>query len=215
MRQKCKALGAFPAAAILWLCGGIPLHAGPTDLCVSCADPSQTYICRVDTPGGSPGEKALQLFCIMKTARQGGHSACSVRHQGNAGCEGQVVSHIYDGPVLPAALRERANIPDQPQSLPGQDLGGLPPAPAQRGGEPDTLVEMGGPAVNAGKSAARTMRNAAGNTGETIGHLGKKAGRGASEATRDAGSAVGSAARYTYNCIKSLFRNCSGSSADQ
>jgi len=219
MRQIRKSLRLVPAFALMCVGGSGLLQAGQTDLCISCSDPSETYVCRVDTPGGSPGDKALQFFCIVKTAKLGGHSACSVKRSGNAECSGRVVSHVYDGPVLPAELREKADaIPDQPQNLPGQEMSGLPPAPKQRGGEPDTLVEMTGPAMNAGKAAARStsraVRNAAGSTGETIGHYGKKAGRSASEATRDAGSAVGGAARYTYNCIKSLFRNCSGSSSD-
>lgn len=218
MRLMRIAMGTIPAIAILSLGSALPARAGQTDLCITCADPSQTYICRVDLPGGNPGGKALQLFCIMKTAKLGGHSACSVRRRGNDQCDGRVVSHVYDGPVLPATLLETPDIPAHPQQLPGQDPGGLPPAPGQRGGEPETLLEMTGPAVDAGKAAARStgraVRNAASSTGETIGNLGKKAGRGASEATRDTGSAIGNAARYTYNCLRSLFRDCRGSSSE-
>lgn len=216
MRQIGKFPVCLAAITAMSLPGMLSARAGQVDLCISCADPRQTYVCRVETPKGSPGEKALQLYCIIKTAKHGGHSACSVSRTGNAECNGPVMSHVYDGPVMPEILR--SNIPAQPTQLPGQNASGLD-VPKQKGGEPGTLIEMSGPAANAGKSAARStgraVRNAAGGTGHTIGTIGKKAGRGvgntaksAGEVARDAGSAVGGAARYTYSCLRSFFRHC-------
>lgn len=225
MRQLRAASGVITAATLYMMTAAAPLKAEPTDLCVTCADPGATYVCRVDTPGGSPGEKALQLYCIVKTAKLGGHSACSVRRGAAADCNGRVVSHVYEGPVLPRVVREISPLPGTPAALPAQDTAGAPPPPPQRGGEPETLVEMTAPAVRAGRAAARStsraVRNAASGTGDAIGSIGKRAGRGVSytaksagEATRDAGSAIGNAARYTYGCVTSLFRNCGGSSTE-
>lgn len=176
----------------------MPAHAGQTDLCVSCTDPRQTYICRVDTPRGSPGDKALQLYCIIKTAKAGGHTSCTVRRDAGAACDGPVMSHVYSGPLIPEALRsavERGR-----NSSPGQETGAVSDVPQQKGGEPDTLVEMTGPAVNAGKAAVR-------GTGRTIGKIGKKTGQQVGKTARGAKSA----ARFTYDCVVSFFKDCSKS----
>ena len=182
--------------------------AAPADFCVICSEPRQTYVCRVDTPRASPGDQALQLYCMVRTAKDGGHKSCSIERNASVACNGPVKAYTYDGPAIPEALRSAAQQLRQNRSeTPGPST--VPNAPAQKGGEPDTLVKMTTRAVDAGKGSVKStggaVKNAAGKTGKTIGKVGKKAGSGVSKTARGAKSA----ARYAYDCVRSLFRDCS------
>jgi hypothetical protein len=209
MKPRLAALtGSAALVAALATAGAA--RADQTELCVTCADPQQTYVCRVDTPRGSPGEKALQLFCIIKTAKEGGHSSCAVRRDTGIACEGTLKSFSYNGPAIPEALRSAAQQP-APGERPAQGSEAIPQTPPQKGGEPETLVEMTSRAVGASKdgvrATGRAVRNVAGGTGHAIGNIGKKAGKQVGKAARGAKSA----ARVAYDCLTSFFKDCSTS----
>lgn len=186
-----------------------PARAEMVDLCVACSAPEQTYVCRVNAPRADAGDNALQLFCVVKTAKDGGHASCAVRRETGVPCDGPVRLYTYDGPAIPQSLRSNAR--QAPQRPPGQDDIAIPAAPPQKGGEPETLVDMTSRAVDAGKggvkSTGKAVGKAAGGTGRVIGKAGKSAGKQVGKGVRGAKSA----ARYAYDCVKSFFRNCSGS----
>ncbi len=195
------------AALLCLLAGTAPgVRAGQSDLCVICTDPQQTYVCSVAVSQAMPSKKALQLYCIVKTAKEGGHRSCSIRGETEAACDGKVISYSYDGPALPGVLRSAT----RPQTLeqPPVRLETTPEAPPRQPGEPETLVEMTSRAVDAGKQGAKAtggaIRDAAGKPGKTIGKIGKKAGKGVGKTARGARSA----ARLAYDCVLSLFRDC-------
>lgn len=189
------------ACALGWAGANGSAHAQTKDFCVVCSDPQQTYLCRVATGRANPPGEALQLYCMVRTAKDGGHKSCAIaRNPASACAAGLIKTYSYDGPALPKAVREsrerRRQNADPNKTPPVPSL--IPEMPKQKGGEPDTLVEM-------------TTK-----TGKKIGRLGKKAtktvgktARGAGQIARDAGSTVGRAARFTYDCITSLFRDCS------
>lgn len=186
------------------------LRAGQTDYCVVCKDPAQTYTCRVNTPDANPGDKALQLYCIIKTAKDGDHRSCKVERKTGVDCIGPVRTYSYRGPDLPKILRPKPG-PDAHSNPVSTETAARTEPPARKGEEPDTLVEITGRAVGAGKDGVEAtggaIKNAAGATGKTIGKIGKKAGKQVGKTARGASSA----ARYAYDCVKSLFRECGGS----
>lgn len=190
--------------------------AGQSELCVVCSQPAQTYRCRVDTANASPGEEALRLYCIFRTARDGGHGSCAAQRDAGAACDGPVKAYSYAGPEIPEALR--STVRKMRENRGGQDrFRNSPPADAPPRGEgpPETLIEMGSRAVDAGKQGVKStggaVRDAAGTTGRTIGKVGKTAGKQVGRTVRGAGEA----ARFTYDCVLSLFTDCFASSPSE
>ena len=62
--QKLAAV-AFAALA--------PAAAEGASYCVTCTGPDQTYVCNV-TGEGTRRTDALKLYCIVRTAKEGGHA---------------------------------------------------------------------------------------------------------------------------------------------
>lgn len=188
MRRSCWARSGLAALAAGVAAAAAPALSLATELCVVCAEPQQTYRCRVENAQGR--DEAIKLYCVIRTAKDGGHKSCAVAAQSDAPCEGALKTYSADGLGIPNALRqsqeqwrqEQAHVP-----LPAGAPRLTQPQPKQ--GQPKTLVQM------------------TGKTGKKIGKLGKKTG----VAAVDAGSAVGRAARFTLHCLKSLFRDCSRS----
>lgn len=180
-----RATAAFLLSAAAW---AMPASAGPSNLCVTCSEPAQSYVCSVDSPL-SDNSQALQLFCIIKLAKEGGHKSCAVSKGIEPGkCPGVVKNYRYDGPSLPAQLRTgEGNFAHAPQAPAGE-------TGTQKSGPPDTLVEAAKAAPGA---ASRAVRN-----------VGKGAGEKVGSAAKGVGSKIGDAARNAYDCVTSLFRGC-------
>ncbi|MGE0612753.1 MAG: hypothetical protein AB7G34_05555 [Hyphomicrobiales bacterium] len=168
--------------------------AAPANLCVSCSEPAQTYICSVDSPL-SNNSQALQLYCVIKLAKEGNHKSCAVSKDIEPGkCPGTVKAYRYDGPNLPGQLGSgEGNFARTPQT--GTT------AEDEKSGPPDTLVEAARAAPGA---ASRAVRNVGKGAGEKVG----SAAKGAGHAAKNVGSRIGDAAR----CVTSLFRGCGSSS---
>ncbi|MEE9590779.1 MAG: hypothetical protein V3V97_22490, partial [Hyphomicrobiaceae bacterium] len=82
------AVGLFTVAS--------PSSAKDATYCVTCTGPDQTYRCRVDAGGSKPSD-ALKLYCVIRTAKEGGHGSCSAV-RGSA-CNGIEKVYSYDGPL--------------------------------------------------------------------------------------------------------------------
>lgn len=196
------------SAAVICALAQMPVaaRAAQSNLCVACTDPQQTYVCSVETSHSMPNKKALQLYCIVKTAKDGGHRSCSIQGDTETACEGKVLSYRYGGPEIPSALRSAVQ-PRPPAAEPENTA----ETSSQRKDQPETLVEMGSRAVNASKEGAKAtgevIRDAAGRPAKTIGKIGQKTGKGVGKTARGAGSA----ARFAYDCMRSLFRDCKSS----
>lgn len=199
--------GLIGMAAVLP--GSSPGAAADGQFCIACKDPDQVYRCRVDTPQADLNRKGLELYCIIKTAKDGGHGSCAVQSNTGGACAGPVRSYTFRAPEVPAEVRDAA---ERFRDRHADDEGDSR-LPKQKGGEPETLVDMTSRAVGASGEAAR---GAAGTTGDTVGTIGQvvgKAAKGAGSAAKTTGGAVTNAARTAYDCVRSLFSDC-GSSGD-
>ena len=98
MRHASLTGAAVPLAAALLLCALPGAEAGDAAYCVTCKGPDQTYLCRVTGEEVSRSD-AVKLYCVVRTAKEGGHSSCSARDA--SGCVGVEKSYSYDGPGIP------------------------------------------------------------------------------------------------------------------
>jgi hypothetical protein len=199
------------SAALLFAFALTPPEAAAdqSELCIVCSQPAQTYRCRVDTANASPGKEALRLYCIFRTAKDGSHKSCAAQRNADSACEGPVKAYSYAGPEIPEKLR--STVRKMRENRTGDDrFGDNRPAdaPLREDGPPETLVEMGSRAVDAGRQGVRStggaVRDVTGSTGRAIGKVGKTAGEQVGRTVRGAGSA----ARFTYDCVLSLFTDC-------
>ncbi len=176
------------------------VHAEPQQFCVKCVDPDQTYVCQVDTTQPVARADGLQLYCIVRTSKEGGHRSCAVDSTPLANCAGQLKSYTFAAPAAPSGTQatieqDRQNFTSDPEAAEAPGAGEDTPATvvgASKRGIQSTGQAVGG--------AARGMGKAAGRVGS---------------ATKKTGSAVGGATKRAYNCVRSLFRDCRSSDQPQ
>lgn len=204
------------AICALFLLTPSPGLAETQDYCVICSDPDQTYRCQLNTLGASSGNKGMQLYCIIRLSKDGGHKSCAVRAASSAVCEGPVRTYAFTAPAIPSKLKNAA---DKIRNS-GNGTPDIQETPAnQNEGEPKTLFEMTGRAVKASRKGVKNTRQAvggaAGATTRKVGNAARGAGKGVTKgaqkvgaATRKTGSAVGNAAKTALNCLKSWFKEC-------
>lgn len=171
-------------------------NAASIDYCVTCKGPDETYRCRVQGSGATQSD-ALKLYCVVRTAKEGGHASCSAKRAG-AGCVGLVKVYQYDGPALPATADPRLRQLNERVERDGRAFD------EKSGGQPKSLFELGDRAYDASK---RGLRNA-----------GSAVGLGASEPKAAAPPPPPAAqtnkresknfAHRSYDCVMSLFRDC-------
>jgi hypothetical protein len=119
--------------------------------CVVCKGPDQTYLCRVETPLANPNNKGLELYCIIRTSKDGGHKSCAVDTRSAADCAGPVKTYTFQAPTIPPNLRSAVErYRNRPKKA--EEEQSLPP---QKGGEPKTLVDVTGRAVDASREGLR------------------------------------------------------------
>ena len=201
--------------------------------CVTCKGPDQTYRCRVNGDLGSQSD-ALKLYCVVRTAKEGGHASCSARDD-LAGCNGAEKTFSYDVPSIPSDLAQDPRVKklrdqmarenkkfrqdDEPsKSLVGVSRRGIRNLRASLGGGEDeeqspppqstTLPQDPLPELPAQSSPPLPL------SAVTEPSL-QSAGIPLESATPppERRNRVGSFTRNTYRCMRSLFRNC-GSDAE-
>jgi len=144
MPKRARAIAGM-AFATAWLSAGAAA-ARDVAYCVTCQGPDQTYLCRV-TGADLPKSDALKLYCVIRSAKEGGHASCGARDDA-AGCNGIPREYSYTGPELPSgfAVREEAPAAGAPTPLQGAA------EPERRG--PKTVVE----AIGASRRGLRNVR---------------------------------------------------------
>ena len=183
--------------------------------CVVCKDPNQTYVCQVDTPHANPSDKGLQLYCIIRISKDGSHNSCAVQTNSADACDGPVKAYAFQAPAIPPQLRETV---DRLRKSREKDVDEQT-VPPQKGGEPETLIDMSGRAAKASReglsNTGRAVKGAASTTKGKVGKAARGVGKGVTKAagkvgsaTKKTGSAAASAAKTAYDCLKSLFKEC-------
>lgn len=225
-------LAMLLATAFVWLAP--PAMAANAVYCVTCKNPDQTYRCKVAGVGSRPHD-ALKLYCVIRTAKEGNHATCKATAIAPS-CRGVVKVYNYDGPSLPEEVIADPRVQKLKKRAEQDKRAFEKPA----GGEPKTLFELGGRAVDASRKGLRNAGSAIGVTSsadeapatanaelppaaesapppaeqpvetsmaepsESVGTATRM-----KHAAQNAGSAVGGFARKSYNCVLSLFSNCS------
>ncbi len=119
--------------------------------CVTCTGPAQTYLCQI-TGENVPRTDAMKLYCIVRTAKEGGHASCGAKNE-TAGCNGIPKVYAYDGPSLPAMTTpQQAGAPIEENIDEAFE-------PKARDGAPKTLVEATGRAYSASRRGIRNVKS--------------------------------------------------------
>jgi hypothetical protein len=208
---------AIAAGAVAWAVQ--PSFADDAAYCVHCSGPNQTYVCKVDAGGGKASD-ALKLYCVVRTAKEGHHASCSAERATPA-CNGVEKVYSYDGPMPedlaadPRVKKLTDKIADEQKPF---------DKPKDDGKAPKTLVELGGRAVNASRQGWRSAR---GVLSESSGDQTLPAGEPLTLEEQNAAIAAQAAPpnpspeashpnrmQRAYHCMMSLFRHCSGESAE-
>jgi hypothetical protein len=210
------------AALVYIACYSHTAGAETQQYCVACKDPEQTYICQVETPHSNPSDKGMQLYCIIKTSKDGGHSSCTVLANKTENCSGSIKKFTFQAPAIPSEVKSAVDrFRNSNQTKPDEQL--IPP---QKGDEPKTLIDMTGRAVKASrKGLSNTGQAVSGAASSTTGKAGKAArgvGKGVKKAagkvgsvTKKSGRAVGGAAKTAFDCIKYFFKECGSKKTDE
>ena len=222
--QRACLLAAFATSLLAYATQAA--NAAEASYCVSCKNPDQTYLCQV-TAGGSRPSDALKLYCIIRTAKEGGHSSCSAERD-SRGCNGIAKVYSYDGP-MPEDLASDPHVKKFTDKLEREQKIFQPP----QGNQPKTLVELGGRAVKSSRQGFRNARSRFGGSSQEINQslpeqplsydpaplAAESAPPPAPDVSQPnraqrASSAVGGFARKGYRCVASLFRKCSEEPVD-
>ena len=217
-RHACAKLPGIASCAAILICLAASARAGEASYCVTCTGPDQTYRCRVTGEGSKPSD-ALKLYCVIRTAKEGHHASCSAENATPA-CAGVEKVYSYDGPAIPDDLAQDPRV----KSLMNRINHDNEAFDKPKGQGPQTMVELTGRALSASRQGLRNARSAFGGSTEQTEPLpatspaGGDVGAAAASATHTpstsrfqrASAAMASAARKSYRCLRSLFRNCSG-----
>ncbi|HTP36922.1 MAG TPA: hypothetical protein VMI76_00975, partial [Methyloceanibacter sp.] len=154
--------------------------------------------------------------------KEGHHASCSAENATPA-CAGVEKVFSYDGPAIPDDLAQDPRVKNLMNRINHDNEAFDKP----KGRGPQTMVELTGRALSASRQGLRNARSAFGGSSELTEPLpatssaGGDAGAAAASATQTASTsrfqrasaAMASAARKSYRCLRSLFRNCSGEAA--
>jgi hypothetical protein len=212
--------------------------AGDAAFCVTCKNPDQTYLCQI-AGGGAGRSDAAKLYCVVRTAKEGGHASCSAR-EATGGCHGVEKVYSYDGPAIPEGVAEDPRVKKVLGRIEKEQKA------FDKDDEHKSLVEVTGQAVSASRRGWRNMRASITGRDEANQTSAPSSAAPAEAAAQDplpelpgetpalplsaahqpsapsAGAipaeaaspppehkrGVGSFARNTYRCVRSLFRKC-------
>lgn len=148
--RHARAIGsAVPLAVALLLCALSSAGAGDVAYCVTCKDPDQTYLCRVTGEEVNRSD-AVKLYCVVRTAKEGGHASCGAR-DADAGCNGVEKTYSYDGQGIPDGIAEDPRVKKLTDRIHKEQK-------AFHHEDRKSLVEVTGQAVSASRRGIRNMR---------------------------------------------------------
>jgi hypothetical protein len=233
MSVRASLIGSpVPLALALAFCSVASARAGEAAYCVTCQSPDQTYLCRVN--GDEVGESdAVKLYCVVRTAKEGGHASCVARNA-TAGCNGVEKTYTYNGPSIPEGVAEDPRVKKFVRHVEKEQKA------FDKNEKRKSLVEVTGEALSASRRGWRSMRASLGGHEDVAQSPASSSATPSHPAVQEplpelphgtpniplsaapAQSAapppehrrsVGSIARNTYRCVRSLFRRCSSEAA--
>jgi hypothetical protein len=173
---------AHPRLAVLALSlsAAASAAAGAGEYCVACTGPDALYRCTFDGAAPKAGaDSAVQLLCISDIARSKGHATCAINRAAAAPCAGLPYVVSAGGPPATAP----AAVPMSPVAPPP-----AAPLPAAASGNV-ALAPKPQPPPRAAVPATEPPPAETSPVGA-------------------AGAAVGTAAKKTWECVASWFKNC-------
>jgi hypothetical protein len=190
--------------------------AGEAAYCVHCTGPDQTYVCKVSAGGGKPSD-ALKLYCVIRTAKDGHHAACSAERV-TSDCNGVEKVYSYDGP-LPEDLAADPRVKKLTKKIEEQEDAFDKPKSDSKA--PKTLVELGGRAVNASKQRWRGTFGGGSSSDAALPGDSSLAAEEQNTALAAQSAPVPppevshpNRVQRAYRCMMSFFRNCSSDPAE-
>jgi hypothetical protein len=237
MRAQASRFSSAATVAAAMLFGALPgAEAGDAAYCVTCKGPDQTYLCRI---AGDVRSDAAKLYCVVRTAKEGGHASCAAR-EATAGCNGVEKVYSYDGPAIPDGIAEDPRVKkalgrtekeqkaydkeDEHKSL--VEVTGQAVSASRRGwrnmrasitgGDEANQASSPNPAAPARSAAQDPLPELPGETPALPLSAAREPGVPSTGAIPAKNAAppperkrgVGSFARNTYRCVRSLFRKC-------
>lgn len=186
----------LPVASVVLALLAFPAIA--SEYCVVCSGPHASYRCMTDDGrSGAGADQGVWLRCISEIARGGGHETCSIDREAAAPCAGEVrniaTTPYADTPGSPAptpSLRPLAPAPDV-QPAPSANINPAAkslPAPKDNAGTAPLPPPGTHPSSAADAQPVPQPPPASENEGT--------------------GSAIGNAAKKTWDCMSSLFKKC-------
>ena len=167
--------------------------------CVACYGPDAVYKCVVSgAPAGGAPDPRNQVQCVKQIAKADGHARCSVERFSTAGCSGP------ERIISPATAAVTIT---PPPGAAADTAAGTGPSPAQEAPTVEPAVELEQPPKTVEEMAKTTVENTKkglGDVGSSVKSTTEKAG----EQIEGVGSAIGDAAKQSWNCVKSLFSDC-------
>ena len=222
---------AFAAGAMALL--AFPAGAGEVAYCVTCENPNQTYVCRLKSDRSRPSD-AMKLYCTIRTAKDGNHSACTAR-ESDGNCAGVEKIYNFNIPDISPEVADKKL--KKLQSKLSKENGTF--AKPKEDGAPKTIVEMTGRAYSASRDRMRRIGGsdepapapalpqaapppqAAAQPAEPIEPAPRQAPdampattASVAPASESTGSRMKSAARKSWRCMRSFFFNCSEEEPD-
>jgi hypothetical protein len=208
-------------ARLLWATAWLLAVGGPAaaeSYCVGCYGPDAVYRCVIaGAPENAPADPRHQIQCIKQLAKSGSHTRCSVERFSVEGCVGPeriidpaksampLAPNATDAAVPPASASQPALATTPPPGGPlpvekpkssEPDPAGAAPAP-DKDGPPRTVEELA-------KTTVETTKKSIDDVTGSVKHSTEKAG----DQIQGFGSAVGDAAKKSWDCVTSLFSDC-------
>ncbi len=185
-------LGAGIVAGIA--CFSHPVLADQLSVCVVCNDPGKVYQCTfntVDVGNVSPNIRGFHFACIKELAQYGEHSQCAARRNDTIACSGEPYTLKNAQSLYKPELEAEALAEGEQEISP----------PSQQKKQP-TLVDSTSKTY---KKAVDSVEQGYESTKETV----KKGYKSTTKTVKSVGDKINDAAKTTYDCVMSLFSDCS------
>lgn len=167
--------------------------------CVACFGPDAVYRCMIaDAPAGAPADPRNQVQCIKQLAKSGGHARCSVERFSTKGCDGTEITISPSTAAIPLTPPPPTGATEAAPAATSPETDTIPAEEEKKpAGPPQTVEEMA-------KTTVESTKKGISDVGSSVKNTTEKAG----EQIEGAGSAIGSAAKKSWNCLTSLFNDC-------